>query len=588
MADTNDAAPVTPPRTRLGRWRVASRLNLATVFGFLCFAAISGLTFGGSTRLGEGIDRLIATGETVSSVASVRLAVQQLGALQDRLIAQGSQAQVSQANGDILAAYEAESAKATAALKAASIGLSDGPDLDTLTDGLAEHADQFRALAQSLSADPATARPDAVRDIKELQGYLSASADSLADVAARQSADTADRTFRDQRVFNLLILGAGGALAILFAAIALYLVRTVTSPLVDLGDTAMGLARGQLMIEPPARGNLDDIGRIARGLEMMRKTLIEYEERTPRKTPTFRLTDAPLPPELPEPSVLAAQLAETAAALSAAILRLKADAEAVAATGEKAVSPLKTASTAASQAAAQARSLSVELPKVSEIMLAASKPETTPVWEKASVEVRRAIGQTETLAEAPARMASAIAAIRTIAEEARLLGLNASLQAARAAAGGTPDFDAVAQRLKALSRQAIESVRDVETWLAEADRAAPSTVAALWDVDAALGQIRDAEAANAAELGKRAETIRSHGTTAQQLATRASAVGTALVAAIAEAENLKEAAQSLVDAVTMLERDSQTLERSAVEDLAIPGFAPADIFSPSDPDPSST
>lgn len=570
VTDDISAMPILD-RSLLGRWSAAARLNILIVFGFLSYAVLSGLTFGGTARLGESIDALIQVRELGAETATARLAIRQIGRLQDRLLVEH--------DVEALVPFEAEAAKAATALRAARGVAPEGiaaNQLDTVSDGLDEYAERFRAQSRDAAQSPAASDAGGPR-LQDVYSYVASAADALAEEVERTAAEAVDRSRRTQRLIEGLVLGSGGACAFLFLGVGLFAAYTVTRPLADLAETAMAIARGQLTATPPALANGDDIGRIARALDLLRKTLLEYESHGPEPAPpAAEAEDADAGAETVEPEndlgaaglAFASRIGRSAAALTAAVTRLKASAETLAAAEERTQGILAQApATTAAEAATRIREIAAGLGDLAGGMEGEHRavPEGEPALRQAGAALERARRELDALA--PDSAATAAATLGDIAEEARLLAINASLKASRLPEHGTEMGDLVS-RLKSLARRIGEAGRSLGAWATDALPRRQAGVSALADIEAALGGLGTSDEQRVLGLKARADAARSLSVSAERAATEAGVLADALARLAGAAGESHGAAKGLIEMAEAVEQQSESLEQQIEDVLA--------------------
>ena len=580
-----DAAHSMAPadRTALGGWRVATRLNFLILFGFLGFAIVSGLTYGGNAKLGESLAALTAIDDVAAAAANAKAAIHKIGRLQDRFLGQH--------DTSVLTAFNAETTKATAALKAGRLMPPSSPAntlIDTLSDGLAEHAERFRALARgALDADAGrdAANAEALRRLQEIFSYLESTAEALTDFTANAGAEAADQTRRTHRLVDGLILTSGAVLAFMFLGIGLLLAGTVSRPLADVAEAAVDLVRGVTEVPPPALGNADDIGRIARALDLLRTTIADLERRLDRISEADVAGPAPDPAasgSAPQPLPawapiddyhdgldMALRFGRNAAALASASARLRLSAETLASSEARTHSRASTVATAAGQAADHARAIAGSVAELARALssIAHEAAKIGGISRQAADDVQRAGKDIESVTEIPAKVAAALTAIETIADEAHMLGLNLSLQATRGG-DGRPEAPAMASRMKDMARRTGRIVGDIRTWVATVETAARSVDSAIWNVDGALNDLREMEKVASAQIDHQVDTVQRLTQTVEAMAAGSTAVADSVSRMAAASGEAEGAARFLLDAAQSVERQSDSLERQ-IEDALV-------------------
>lgn len=292
-----------------------------------------------------------------------------------------------------------------------------------------------------------------------------------------------------------------------FLALAYALSSGVTRPLAALDRSIGRMAGGELATVVPGTDRQDEVGGIARAVEVFRQKLIERDELKR------------------EEERRAAERQAQAAQMAAAVERFRQEADAVLGFVRQTSSEM--ASTAAeltqvadhnraSAGAAEEQSardaenvsavagateeLSATVREVGEQIHQAGR--TTAEGAELG---RQARGSVEALAQSAERIGAIVDLIRAIADQTNLLALNATIEAARAGDAGR-GFAIVASEVKALATQTTKATEEIAANVTAIQEATREAVGQIATVTETLGQIEQASTAIAGAVEEQAVT----------------------------------------------------------------------------------
>jgi methyl-accepting chemotaxis protein len=333
-----------------------------------------------------------------------------------------------------------------------------------------------------------TIRPE-LRDLQaqtaKLLGRLIAGFNSTSQKAADVSSDTLTRQ---------IYLSAGAAL--IGIGIAFLIGRGIVRPLAAMTNAMRRLSGGDHETAIPARENTDEIGDMARAVEVFRQNAIERERlaeeqeaaraaRERRQAAMERHTQdfgKSVSGVMEALARSAEGMRQAAQAMSEAAGAVHAEALGTAGGAEKSSRDLMTV-------AAAVEEFTSSLGEISRRVASAAD-----VARKAVMRADESRGTMRGLADATARIGDVVQLINNIAGQTNLLALNATIEAARAGEAGR-GFAVVAGEVKALAAQTAKATADIGGQIETVRAATSDAVAAMTEIGDIIRQMDEVSAA---------------------------------------------------------------------------------------------
>jgi methyl-accepting chemotaxis protein/CHASE3 domain sensor protein len=352
-----------------------------------------------------------------------------------------------------------------------------------------------------------------------------------------------------------------GSALVIGAVLAWVIGRGIAHPIKSMTALMRRLAAGEhdLTVVGAERG--DEIGTMAKAVEVFRQSMIEakrlrseqeeskMQAEADRRAAMLNLADAF------EGSIkgVVQTLSEAAGQMQASAMSVSTTAEAtsqqsteVAQVYEQASANVQTVATAAEELASSIAEISRQV------------THSVSIAAKADEDASRIDERVRDLADAAAKIGVVVSLISNIASQTNLLALNATIEAARAGEAGK-GFAVVASEVKSLATQTGKATEEIASQVSAIQAATNEVVAVIKGVSSTITQINEIATTIASSVEEQGAATQEISRNVQQAAAGTTAISTN-IASMTEAATLNGTnAQQVLSAAADLSRQSETL-----------------------------
>ncbi|MBP2293973.1 methyl-accepting chemotaxis protein [Azospirillum rugosum] len=389
-----------------------------------------------------------------------------------------------------------------------------------------------------------------VPPLEALIALMNAEADSARDAMAAN---------RDETV--TLMVWSIIATALLAGLASVVLGQSIAGPLGRMSVAMQAIAANDLDTTVPALDRRDEIGRMARTLEVFKAGAADNERLRAEQEKNRAAAEAEKRRMLTrladdfEESVnaivegvvnAATQTRSSAEQMTATAIRASERAATVSAASAQATSNVQTVATAAEQLSASIHDIARQVSTSADIAAQAEQ------------EADRVSATIRNLAEAARRIGEVVQLINAIAAQTNLLALNATIEAARAGEAGK-GFAVVANEVKSLANQTAKATDDIATQVGAVQTATEAAVSAIDGITGIIGQINGIAAGISSAVEEQGSATREIARNVQEAASGTQEVSSNIAGVEDAASETGRTAEQVLSAADDLMSQSRTL-----------------------------
>jgi methyl-accepting chemotaxis protein len=353
-----------------------------------------------------------------------------------------------------------------------------------------------------------------------------------------------------------------GVILLFMLAVSIFVARSVTTPLQRMTVTMNDLASGNLAVEVPGIGRGDEIGEMAKAVEVFKSNAVarqslEAEQRA-AETRTIASRKADMNKMADDFEAAVGRIVET---VSSASGQLEASAGTLTSTAERAQELATTVAAASEEASTNVQSVASATEEMASSVTEISRQvqESARMANDAVDQARFTNDRVSELSKAATRIGDVVELINTIAGQTNLLALNATIEAARAGEAGR-GFAVVASEVKARAEQTAKATGEIGQQVTGIQAATQESVNAIQAISGTIEKLSEISSAIAAAVEEQGAATQEISRNVQQAATGTQQVSSNIGDVQRGASETGSASSQVLAAAQSLSGDSNRLK----------------------------
>ena len=367
-------------------------------------------------------------------------------------------------------------------------------------------------------------------------------------------------------VLGLAILG----IAVISGSIAWLIGRSISKPLGELGARMQALADGKLDGEIPGLNRGDEVGAMAKTVQIFKDNAIrirgleQAESETQARAAAERRAameniasdfERSVTGIVRSVSTAAAGMQTTAQSMTATASDASARAATVGAASQSASNNVGTVAAAAEELSSSVAEISRQVARSSEVA------------SKAVADAERTNATVQALSTGAEKIGEVVKLIHSIAAQTNLLALNATIEAARAGESGR-GFAVVASEVKALANQTAKATEEISAQVAAMQASTGEAVTSIGGITETIAQMSEITTSISAAIDQQGDATREIARNIQSVAAGSSEINSNIGGVTTAASATGKAASEVLSNARELDNQSGML-RNAVDEFLV-------------------
>jgi len=339
-----------------------------------------------------------------------------------------------------------------------------------------------------------------------------------------------------------------------------WLVRSVSRPILHMAELMRHIAEGNLTVAIEGKDRVDEIGHMARALEVFRANAERSRDLTAAQEAEHSVKEKRATQLAELVKGFEGRVGEMVNVLSSASTELEATARSMGTSAEHARSQATEVAGAATQASGGVQTVAAAAEELSSSIIEISRQvaQASQVATRAVDTANETNATVQNLSEGANRIGEVVNLISNIAGQTNLLALNATIEAARAGEAGK-GFAVVASEVKSLAAETAKATEEIGQQVGQIQGATRGAVEAIHLIMSTVKEISEITVAIAASVEEQSAATQEIARTVQQTAQATDLVGQNIASVSQAASDTGAAAAQVLSAASSLSTQSEHL-----------------------------